>query len=101
VNERIRIVSGLVIGSIGVALVPLGWYFSRMLWIVAFVLAVVGLLLMLTDRVMKSEREIENTPAAYSPPVRPSVPGDIHNYSGWRDGGRSLGGGDSGGDAGD
>jgi hypothetical protein len=101
VSERIREVAGLIIGAIGVAMIPLGWYFSRMLWIVAVVLVIVGLILMLTDRVLKSEREIENTTSAYAPPVRPSVPGDIHNTSGWRDGGRSLGGGDSGGDGGD
>jgi tellurite resistance protein TehA-like permease len=99
-SERIRVAAGLVIGAIGAALVPLGWYFSRMLWIAAFVLFIVGLILMLTDRVLKSEHEIETTSSAYAPPVRPSVPGDIHNYSGWRDGGRSLGG-DSAGDADD
>jgi uncharacterized protein (DUF58 family) len=99
--ERIREVAGLVIAIVGAALVPLGWYFSRLLWIVAFVLFVVGLILLLTKRVMKSEQEIESTSSAYAPPVRPSVPGDVHNYSGWQDGGRSLGGGDSAGDAGD
>jgi hypothetical protein len=100
-NQRIREVSGLVVAIVGVALVPIGWYFSRLLWIGALVLFVVGLLLLLTERVLKSEREIENTSAAYAPPVRPGVPGDVHNYSGWRDGGRSLGGGDSAGDADD
>jgi uncharacterized protein (DUF58 family) len=100
-NQRVREVFGLVVAIVGVALVPIGWYFSRLLWIAAFVLFVVGLLLLLTDRVLKSEREIENTSTAYAPPVRPGVPGDVHNYSGWRDGGRSLGGGDSVGDADD
>jgi uncharacterized protein (DUF58 family) len=99
-GERIRIVAGLIIASSGVALVPIGWYFSRMLWIGAAALVFVGLVLLLTNRVLKSEREIENTPAAYARPVRPSVPGDVHNYSGWRDAGRSSGGGDSGGDLG-
>jgi hypothetical protein len=100
-SRRIREVIGLVVAIVGVSLIPIGWYFSRLLWIAAVVLVVLGLLLLLTDRVMKSEREIENAPAAYATPVRPGVPGDAHNYSGWRDGGRSLGGEDSGGDAGD
>jgi len=100
-NQRIREITGLGIAAIGVALVPLGWYFSRLLWIAAIVLVVVGLLLLLTDRILKSEREIEAASSGYATPVRPSVPGDIHNYSGWRDGGRSLGGGDSAGDADD
>jgi len=100
-SDRIREISGLVIGAIGVAFIPIGWYFSRSLWIVAFVFAVVGFVLLYTDRVEKREREIENTPAPYAPPVRPAVPADVHNYSGWRDGGRSLGGGDSADDAGD
>ncbi|HET9216921.1 MAG TPA: hypothetical protein VFR18_08080 [Terriglobia bacterium] len=94
-SERSREIAGLVIAVVAVALIPIGWYFSRTIWIIAFVFAVAGLLLMFTKRLMKSERDIENTPSAYSPPVRPSVPGDVHNYSGWRDGGRSLGGGDS------
>lgn len=100
-SSKLREALGLVVAIVGVALVPIGWYFSRFLWILAVVLFVAGLLLLLTDRVLKSEREIENTPAAYAPPVRPGVPGDVHNYSGWRDGGRSLGGGDSVGDADD
>lgn len=99
--ERIREIAGLAIAVIGVACIPLGWYFSKALWAAAFVLVIVGLLLLFTKRVQKSEEEIENTAAPYMPPVRRSVPGDAHNYSGWRDGGRSLGGGDSAGDAGD
>ena len=99
--ERIREIAGLIIAGIGAALVPIGWYFSKTLWAAAFVLFVLGVILMLTKRVLKSEHEIENTSSAYSPPVRPSVPGDVHNYSGWRDGGRGMGGGESSGDAGD
>jgi uncharacterized protein (DUF58 family) len=100
-NQKIREISGLVLTVVGVALVPMGWYFSRLLWMVAVVLVVVGSLLLFTERVLESEREAESASVAYSPPVRPSVPGDVHNYSGWRDGGRSLGGGDSAGDADD
>ena len=100
-SQRTREISGLVVAIAGVALVPIGWYFSRLLWIAAVLLVVLGLLLLLTDRVLKFEHEIENASAAYAPPVRPGVPGDVHNYSGWRDGGRSLGGGDSVGDADD
>jgi hypothetical protein len=101
VSDRVREMTGLGMGAIGVALVPLGWYFSRLLWIVAVVLFMVGVLLLFTSRVLKSERDLENASSPYAPPVRPSVPSDIHNASGWRDGGRSLGGRDSAGDADD
>jgi hypothetical protein len=100
-SERAREITGLVIVAVGVAVIPLGWYFSRLLWAAAAVLVVVGLILMLTDRVMEREREIANTPAYYVPPSKPSVPADVHNYSGWRDGGRSMGDGDSASDGGD
>lgn len=43
--------AGLVLGSGGVALVPIGWYFSHMLWIVAIALFFVGLV-----RTMGSEQ---------------------------------------------
>jgi hypothetical protein len=93
--------AGVVIAAAGAALVPVGWYFSRWLWIAAFVLFMLGLVLLLTDRVIKAEREVENLSEVNPPPIRPAVPVDMHNYSGWRDGGRSLGGGDSSIDAND
>ena len=93
--------AGLTLAGLGVALVPIGWYFSRLLWIAAFVLALVGFVLLYTERVRKADEEVESAPADYMRPIRPSVPGDVHNYSGWRDAGRSSGGGDFDGDAGD
>jgi hypothetical protein len=100
-NNRIREIVGVVLASLGVALIPIGWYLSRFLWVAAVVIALVGILLFMTKRVVAAEDELSRQSSAYAPPVKPSVPGDIHNYSGWRDGGRSLGGGDGAGDAGD
>src|SRR5688572_16969394 len=100
-TNRIREIAGIGLAALGVALVPLGWYFSRALWVAAVVVAAAGALMFLTRRVLVSEDELAKQSSAYAPPVKPSVPGDVHNYSGWRDGGRSLGGGDDAGSADD
>jgi uncharacterized membrane protein YfcA len=88
----VRELAGFVIAAVGVALVPIGWYSSRLLWIASLVLLIIGLLMLFTERVAAREKEIESQSVQYSPPVKQSVPGDVHNYSGWRDGGQSLGG---------
>lgn len=94
----VREVSGLVIASLGVALVPIGWYAGRKLWFLALVLVVIGLVMLLSERVVAAEKAVEAAPAVNTPPVKQGTPADIHNYSGWQDAGHSLGG-DGGGDA--
>jgi hypothetical protein len=99
----VREIVGLALCCIGVALIPIGFYASRYLWVVACVVVVIGVALFWTERVARNEKELANQPS--NEPVRPDVPGDIHNYSGWRSGGRrneidsdSHGGGDDVGD---
>jgi hypothetical protein len=81
-----REIVGLVLSCIAVALVPVGLYASRSLWLLAALLAAIGVTLFYTERVERKERELERQPS--NEPVRESVPADIHNYSGWRSGGR-------------
>ena len=47
-----------------------------------------GALLFYTDRNIKKELELAKESTSAGKNV-PSLPGDIHNYSGWRNGGRS------------
>ena len=96
--NKTREVAGFVLAGAGVALIPVGWYASRQVWFFSGVLIVVGLALLFTERVAAAEKDVESNPAPYAPPVKQGTPGDIHNYSGWRDGGRSLGGDDGGSD---
>jgi hypothetical protein len=81
-----REIAGLVLCCIAVALIPVGFHVSRSVWLVAVLLAVVGVVLMYTERVHRNARELDKQPS--NEPVGTSVPGDIHNSSGWRTGGR-------------
>jgi cytochrome c-type biogenesis protein CcmH/NrfF len=96
-SSSVREIAGMVVAGLGVALVPVGWYSSRLLWLASGLLIVIGVLMLVTERVAAAEKEVENRPEINPAPVKQSVPADIHNYSGWRDGGQSLGG-DGGGD---
>lgn len=83
----LREVTGLVLIIAGVAALPLTWMFSRLWWAACFLLVLIGVVLFLTDRI--SDRLEEDRKQGSDRPVRPEVPGDVHNYSGWRSGGRS------------
>jgi len=95
---------GLAFIVVGLALTPVAWTTSRIWWLLVFTLLVIGCSLFVTDRVyrrmMRSERDGGVGRSATS---GRSTPTDIHNYSGWRSGGRSETmddgpGGDGGGD---
>jgi hypothetical protein len=81
-RELIRVV--LIIVS--VALTPVAWMHSRILWLVSSLLLILGAVLFYTERMTRRAIELEKheTGGSGSP-----VPRDIHNYSGWRTGGRS------------
>ena len=78
---------GLVMIVVGLLLVPVGWAFSRVLWLVGFGAFALGLWLFYTCRVCRRERKLEEV--AGSQPAGGGVPTDIHNYTGWQHGGRS------------
>jgi len=98
VSISIREAVGLALVLVGLVLTPVAWMWSRLLWLVALVLFAAGVLLFFTSRMLSRERELEKD-AATEGDYRPAVPTDIHNYTGWKHGGRSEPmDGDSGGD---
>lgn len=82
-----REVVGLVLMIIGAALVPVAWITSRQLWAVAGVMFVIGALLFYTKRMEARAAELEKEGGSST--SGHGVPKDLHNYSGWRTGGRS------------
>ncbi|MDH4186571.1 MAG: hypothetical protein OEV08_06215 [Nitrospira sp.] len=94
---------GLLLIFVALALVPVAWAFSRLLWMLAFVLLILGSWLFYTERIMKKDDQLTREAGGSKCSGR-AMPSDIHNYTGWRSGGRSEtmdGSSDSGGDDGD
>jgi len=79
---------GLVVLVLSVALVPVGRYVSRLLWAASFVGVCVGVWLLYPERMLRREAQAESEGGGAKLTGR-EMPGDIHNYSGWRSGGRS------------
>jgi hypothetical protein len=81
---------GLALIILGLVLTPVAWTTSRSLWLLAFVLFAVGGGLFMTDRIyrrmVKADREGGTGGGGSSGSPMPT---DIHNYTGWRSGGRS------------
>ena len=99
---NIREALGLVLIVAALVLVPVAWAFSHLLWLLAFMLLLVGSWLFYTERVIKKEEQIEKETGGSNLSGR-AMPTDIHNYTGWRSGGRtgSVEGESSGGADGD
>lgn len=79
---------GLVLIVAALFLVPVAWAFSPLLWALSFLLLVVGAWLFYTERVMRKEERLEKEAGGSGLSGR-AMPNDIHNYTGWRSGGRS------------
>ena len=95
---------GLALIVCGLVLTPMAWATSRTLWLLALVLFVTGAALFLTDRVRRRmEKEWREGGAGRGDAGGQPMPTDVHNYTGWRSGGRSetMGSGSSGGADGD
>lgn len=82
-------VLGLVLMTAALVLIPVAWTFSRMLWFAAFAMFVVGVALFLTDRISRRMSKAEAGGSGGSGFSGQAMPTDIHNYTGWRSGGRS------------
>jgi hypothetical protein len=83
-----REIIGLMILILGTAIVPLGWIISHKILLLAGLLLGVGAWLFYTERMLKREEQLSRESAGsgnYGPPI----PGDIHNYTRWRTGGRT------------
>lgn len=83
-RERI----GLVFLIAGMAIVPLGWIVSHKILLLSGLLLGVGGSLFYTARMRKREEQIAKE-CTGSGNYGPSVPRDVHNYTGWRSGGRT------------
>jgi hypothetical protein len=87
-SARETIGLGLIV--IALVLTPVAWTTSRMLWILAFLTFVLGLMLFLTGRVQRRLEESSGDRCSVSDGRNSrDMPTDIHNYTGWRSGGRS------------
>ena len=84
-----RDILGLVLITAALVLIPVAWTFSRVLWLVAFVVFVVGGVLFFTERVHRRLSEAVKDGSTGSGSSGRAMPTDIHNYTGWRSGGRS------------
>jgi hypothetical protein len=82
-----REVAGLVLMTIGAALIPVAWMTSRRLWVIAGVVFIIGAFLFYTKRMHARAAELEKEGGSSTSGT--GVPADIHNYSGWRTGGYS------------
>jgi membrane protein implicated in regulation of membrane protease activity len=80
---------GIGVGFIvvGLLLLPAAWAFSRVLWLLSFSIFVVGIWLFYTRRVLSRQAQIEKTRGGQQ--SGECTPTDIHNYTGWQQGGRS------------
>lgn len=85
---NLREALGLLQIVAALVLVPVAWAFSNLLWALAFVLFVVGAGLFYTERVIKKEEKLAKETGG-SCQGGHAMPTDIHNYTGWRSGGRS------------
>ena len=87
---NLRETIGLLLIIMALILVPVAWAFSRLLWALAFSLLFAGVMLFFIFRVRKREEKIEKESGGTScHGTGAAMPTDIHNYTGWRSGGRS------------
>jgi hypothetical protein len=84
-----REILGLILITAALVLIPVAWTFSRTLWFVAFAMFVVGVALFLTDRVRRRMQKADAGGSSGDGSSGQTMPTDIHNYTGWRSGGRS------------
>ncbi len=85
---NLRETLGFLLVVAGLVLLPAAWAFSRRLWLVAFLLLVVGMVLFYTERMLKRE-QANGREGVGSGCDGSAVPTDINNYTGWQSGGRS------------
>jgi len=85
---KVRETLGLVFIIAALILVPAAWAFSRLLWMLAAGLLVIGSWLFYTDRMIKKEDRLTKETGKSDCSGR-AVPTDIHDYTGWSSGGRS------------
>ena len=84
----VREIMGLVFLIVGTAIVPIGWIVSHKILLIAGLFLGVGVWFFYTARVLKREERLAKDSTNSGNDER-SVSGDVHNYTGWRTGGRT------------
>ena len=84
----IREILGMALVVVALVVVPVAWIASRWLWMVSFFALVLGVSLFFSARNMRRLEESEKMGGGSSTTGTP-MPTDVHNYTGWRSGGRS------------
>jgi len=79
---------GIFIIAIGTTLIPIGWMFSSTVTVIGFTLFLLGLVIFMTQSYIKKVEDAEFR--RYSKGGS-AMPADIHDNSGWGNGGRSEG----------
>ena len=78
---------GLILIVIGLVLTPVALMFSHLLVAVSMIVIIFGAFLFYTERMIKREEKLEKESGGCIPHSRTT--GDVHNYSGRANGGRS------------
>ena len=84
-----REVIGLTLIIVALVLVPAAWITSRLLWLASFLALVAGVILFFSARVQRRMEKSEEGASSCGSSGGRAMPTDIHNYTGWRSGGRS------------
>ena len=80
--------TGLSLIVAGLLLLPAAWAFSRAVWLLSFSMFAGGVWIFYTARVLRREARLDKLKGG-SQRTEGGIPSDIHNYTGWQQGGRS------------
>ena len=86
---NVREMLGLATIVVALVLVPVAWTTSRMLWLVSFLLLVLGSILFVSERIARRLERLERETGGGTCASGHAMPTDVHNFTGWRSGGRS------------
>ncbi len=75
---------GIVLITVGTILFPIGWMFSRAIFVLGFLLFSIGVAVFMTKRY---HNKVEDEETAHT--KSKGVPSDINEHSGWGHGGRN------------
>ena len=88
----IREGAGIALIVVALVLTPVAWAFSRLLWLVAFLLLILGGILFFTERMHRRlavQESASGSSCSGAASASQAMPSDIHDYTGWGSGGHS------------
>lgn len=80
--------TGIVLMTISLLFIPVGWLFSSVFFVAGMVLFAIGLFIFMTQKYLDHATKDEFNYGKHSSHL---IPGDVHDHSGWSRGGRSCG----------